>query len=171
MGIKERVLEEFESIKGFIYPYQYHERIIDLTLQEVMKEIETFEKSFIKTLEEIEEKIDDVNVNYGNISKYCIYCKGIRYDEKGIVHDNDCIIIKLRNLIKEPKKHLGIDRDISEGKQTEKRMKARVEKLDSIIDEARECIGECDIMLSNKKTDELIEKIANTKRSDEWNLK
>jgi len=61
------------------------------------------EKSkYIGLIREVHDELDDLNANRGNL---CLFCNASSYDgREGIKHERDCIIIKLRNVIKsEPK--------------------------------------------------------------------
>lgn len=49
-------------------------------------------------LEEIEELMDTLNGEYGDL---CLYCKSKEYNSQvGIVHSNECAIQQIRDLIK-----------------------------------------------------------------------
>ena len=52
--------------------------------------------------EEQEEFLDNLNGSFGERDKLCIYCRVTTYtSQEGIVHKEDCIILKLRADIKE----------------------------------------------------------------------
>ena len=54
-----------------------------------------------KFLEEIENKLDEVNGEYGSKDELCIFCKANKYNSKvGIVHAKDCVIMRLREALK-----------------------------------------------------------------------
>lgn len=55
-------------------------------------------------LTNVETKFDEINADYGSKKELCIYCKAKSYNAKvGIIHTPNCIIIYLRNAIKEEK--------------------------------------------------------------------
>ncbi len=52
-------------------------------------------------LKEIEQKLDAINAEEGNKERLCLYCKSNTHNAQvGIVHKDDCIILKLRCEIK-----------------------------------------------------------------------
>lgn len=52
-------------------------------------------------LQEAHDEMDEVNFIYGTINKLCIFCRAPEYSGNGgIVHKPDCIIIKLRKVLK-----------------------------------------------------------------------
>ena len=54
-------------------------------------------------LKEAESKLDSLNSAYGKKSALCLCCYSKQYDSSGIIHETDCLITKLREIIKEPK--------------------------------------------------------------------
>ena len=49
----------------------------------------------------LEQKLDELNAEYGTEKDLCIYCEADGYTgEKGIIHENNCPIIKLRKWLK-----------------------------------------------------------------------
>ena len=55
---------------------------VTLTMQDLLRELEIL--------------LDDLNSRYGNEKELCLYCHSNEYDSSGIVHDEKCIIIRLR---------------------------------------------------------------------------
>lgn len=52
----------------------------------------------LEKLESIENELDKLNGDYGNL---CLYCNANIYNSKvGIVHSIDCVIPKIREIIK-----------------------------------------------------------------------
>jgi len=61
-------------------------------------------QSTYELLKECEYELDILNGVYGTKQGYCILCKTIKYDGKvGLIHEDDCLIIKLRNQLKDYK--------------------------------------------------------------------
>lgn len=55
-------------------------------------------------LERLERILDETNSDYGSKEEYCIYCKSKEYNSQvGIVHFDNCIVLELRDKIKEEK--------------------------------------------------------------------
>jgi len=66
------------------------------------KLLEKRNKYLYNLIFQIEEELDELNMEKGNL---CIYCDSKEYDGiNGIVHKNDCLIIKLRKCLKEQSK-------------------------------------------------------------------
>ena len=64
--------------------------------------IKKIEESQKELLVEIEDKLDKINSENGSKNGYCIYCNTMSYNSKlGLDHFEDCIILELRNKIKE----------------------------------------------------------------------
>ena len=52
-------------------------------------------------LERIEKQLDDANAQYGDERALCLYCHSNEYNGKvGIIHEQDCAIMLLRNMIR-----------------------------------------------------------------------
>lgn len=59
----------------------------------------------LNVIKEVEDKLDSINADYGSIDELCIYCKAKRYNSfEGIIHSHDCIVYKLRQIIKNGKR-------------------------------------------------------------------
>jgi len=53
----------------------------------------------IKLLREVEIILDELNSKYGNEKELCLYCHSVIYGASGIIHDEECIILRLRRCI------------------------------------------------------------------------
>lgn len=59
-----------------------------------------------KDLIYIEEKMDQVNGQYGLKNKLCLFCGSSKYGAyDGITHESDCAILKIRKIINEYDSH------------------------------------------------------------------
>lgn len=50
-------------------------------------------------LKEAHDKMDDDNVKIA-LGSYCRWCKGAGYDSQGLIHEDDCILVKIRHVIR-----------------------------------------------------------------------
>lgn len=55
--------------------------------------------SSLELLKECENILDQFNFDKGTKFKKCIYCGAIQYDGDGIIHDRDCLLVRLREKI------------------------------------------------------------------------
>ena len=54
---------------------------------------------YMNLLEEAETILDELNSKYGNKKELCLYCHSDIYSSSGIIHDEECIILRLRRCI------------------------------------------------------------------------
>jgi len=61
-------------------------------------------KQLIRKLENIEVSLDILNGDYGCKEYYCIFCNAKNYNGcTGVLHNDDCVMFKIRNKIKQLK--------------------------------------------------------------------
>lgn len=52
---------------------------------------------FKELLQEAHDKMDDANVEYeSHGASGCLYCEGEGYNENGQIHQDDCILVRIR---------------------------------------------------------------------------
>lgn len=61
------------------------------------------DKELLDRLKEIEEYFDNYNGKNGTPTELCRFCKSKIYANFGIIHEDNCVIVKLRKLIEENK--------------------------------------------------------------------
>jgi len=53
----------------------------------------------------LEKELDEINGEFGDYDRFCLFCKSKKYNGKvGIIHIENCIILQLREIIKNDKK-------------------------------------------------------------------
>ena len=63
-------------------------------------EVSKMNEDVIRLLEEIEEKLDELNGEYGTEKSLCLFCGSKEYNSiEGVAHKKDCIIRKIREFL------------------------------------------------------------------------
>lgn len=73
---------------------------------EFVNKLATFDEKVItifklkRLLRDSETELDKQNYDYGRKEKLCLYCGSQEYKGEGIVHRNHCLILRLREVIR-----------------------------------------------------------------------
>lgn len=67
---------------------------VDSEMRTLSEEIRHIRQLLVKA----ESEMDKANGKYGKYDKLCIFCAANKHDGHGIIHDDECIIKKLREV-------------------------------------------------------------------------
>ena len=62
------------------------------------------EEAIRELLKEAHNELDDINSSFGKKYMLCLYCGSREYNHQGIIHTEDCLITRIRQALKEPRK-------------------------------------------------------------------